>query len=294
MSQRLKIAFIVTLVLVNAGLVFLVREKMADSRAEAGKATPTVAPRTSETSATPGPEPTGAPGGQQSLTVADDDAIFRIYGGSCNGKDLAGITVSTDSGATFDDVGLPADIRAVFMLTAKDADTLDLVAAPQSCEPQRFVSTDGGEVWEAAEGADVWFLGPQNRVTAPVGAVEPGCTETLTLSAPIRDTARVFCASGVLIGSTDAGETWARLGSLDGVKAAAYATTRRGFALAPDRGCATGSYATDDAGRTWTSTGCLDAAPGRALAANADLVAAIAGDAVYVSSDGGRTWAKAS
>ena len=292
MSQRLKIAFVVTLVLVNVGLVFLVREKMADSEAKAAKA-PTAEPTTSATSATPSAEPTGTPGGQQSLTVAGDDAIFRIHGGSCDGKDSPAITVSTDDGATFDDVGLPENMRAVFMLTAEDADTLDLVAAPQGCEPQRFVSTDGGESWEAAEGADVWFLGPRARVTAPVGVVEPGCTETLTLSAPNPDTARVFCASGVLIGTTDAGETWVRLGALDGVKAAAYATARQGFALAPDGGCATGTYATEDAGRTWTAAGCLDAAPGRALAANRNLVAAIAGDAVYVSEDGGRTWTKA-
>jgi photosystem II stability/assembly factor-like uncharacterized protein len=291
-SQRLKIAFVVTLVLVNVGLVILVRQKMADSRAESAMATP---PAASATSTTPEPEPTSAPGGQQSLTLAaDDDAIFRVYGGSCDGKETAGIAVSTDSGATFDDVGLPANMRTVFTLTAKDADTLDLVAAPQTCEPQRFVSTDGGSVWEAAEGADVWFLGPRNRVTAPVGVVKPGCTEALTLSAPTRNTGRVFCASGVLIGTTDAGESWTRLGTLDGVKAAAYVTSRQGFALAPDGGCATGSYSTDDAGRTWTAIGCLDAAPGRALAANADLVAAIAGEAVYLSRDGGRTWAKAS
>jgi photosystem II stability/assembly factor-like uncharacterized protein len=290
-SQRLKIAVVATLVLVNVALVFLIREKMADSRAEAARATPAVAPTT--TVLTPTPEPTSRPGGQQSLTVADDDAIFRIHGGSCDGRDRPAITVSTDTGATFDDVGLPEDMRAVFMLTAEDADTLDLVAAPQGCEPQRFVSTDGGESWEAAEGADVWFLGPRARVTAPVGVVDPGCTETLTLSAPNPDTARVFCASGVLIGSNDAGETWFRLGALDGVKAAAYARGRQGYALAPDGGCATGSYATQDAGRTWTAAGCLDAAPGRALAANRNLVAAIAGDAVYVSEDGGRTWTKA-
>jgi len=288
-SQRLKIAVIVTLVLMNVALVILVREKMADSRDAAAEATPAVAPTTTET---PTSEPP-PPGGQQSLTIADDDTIFRVHGGSCDGKESPAIAVSTDDGATFDDVGLPEDMRAVFMLTAEDAETLDLVAAPQGCEPQRFVSTDGGEAWEAAEGADVWFLGPQNRVTAPVGVVEPGCTETLTLSAPNPDTARVFCASGVLIGTIDAGETWARLGALNGVKAAAYATGRRGYALAPDGGCATGSYATEDAGRTWTASGCLDAGPGRALAANRNLVAAIAGDRVYVSEDGGRTWTKA-
>ena len=289
MSQRLKIAFVVTLVLVNVALVFLVREKMADSEAKAARATstPTVAP-----SESPTPEPQSRPGGPQSLAIADDDALFRIHGGSCDGKAGPAITVSTDRGATFDDVGLPEDMRAVFMLTAEDADTLDLVAAPESCEPQRFVSTDGGEAWEAAEGADVWFLGPRNRVTAPVGVVEPGCTETLTLSAPNPDIARVFCATGVLIGTTDAGESWNRLGSLDDVKAAAYATARLGYALAPDGGCATGSYSTEDAGRSWTAAGCLDAAPGRALAANRNVVAAIAGDAIYVSDDGGRTWTK--
>jgi photosystem II stability/assembly factor-like uncharacterized protein len=290
-SQRLKIAFVLTLVLVNVGLVFLVREKMADSEAKAAKA-PTAAPTTSATSTTPSPEPTGTPGGQQSLTVSADDAIFRIHGGACDGKDTAGVTVSTDNGATFDDVGLPEDAHAVLMLTAEDRDTLDLVAAPQSCKPQRFVSTDGGETWEAAEGADVWFLGPRDRVTAPVGVVEPGCTETLTLSAPNPNTGRVFCASGVLVGSNDAGETWARFGAIDGVRAAAYVTARRGYALAPDGGCATGSYATEDGGRTWTATGCLDAGPGRALAANRNIVAAIGGDAVYVSEDGGRTWTK--
>ena len=292
MSQRLKIALIVALVLVNVGLVYLVREKMADSEARAARASasPTPAPTSSES---PTPEPQSRPGGPQSLTVADDNAIFRIHGGSCDGKDGLAVTVSTDGGATFDDVGLPDDMRAGFMLTAEDADTLDLVAAPESCEPQRFVSTDGGKTWEAAEGADVWFLGQRGRVTAPVGVVEPGCTETLTLSAPSRDTARVFCASGVLIRTNDAGETWKRLGSLDGVKAAAYATARLGYALAPDGGCATGSYVTEDAGRTWTAAGCLDAGPGRALAANGNFVAAIAGDAVYISEDGGRTWTKA-
>jgi photosystem II stability/assembly factor-like uncharacterized protein len=288
-SQRLKIAVIVTLVLVNVALVILVREKMADSRDAAAKATPAVAPTTT---GSPTPEP-APPGGPQSLTIADDDTIFRVRGGSCDGRQSPAITVSTDDGATFDDVGLPEDIRAVFMLTAEDADTLDLVAAPQGCEPQRFVSTDGGEAWEAAEGADVWFLGPRDRVTAPVGVVEPGCTETLTLSAPNPNSGRAFCASGVLIGTNDAGETWFRLGSLDGIRAAAYATARQGYALAPDGGCATGSYATDDAGRTWTAAGCLDAGPGRALAANRNLVAAIVGDAVFVSEDGGRTWTKA-
>ena len=243
MSQRLKIAVVVTLVLANAALVILVRDKMADSRDEAAKATPAVAPTTTET---PTPEPP-PPGGPQNLTIADDDAIFRIHGGSCDGKESPAITVSTDNGATFDDVGLPEDIRTVFALTAKDADTLDLVAAPKSCKPQRFVSTDGGDIWEAAEGAEVWFLGPRARVTSPVGVVDPGCTENLSLSAPNPDTARVFCASGVLLASNDAGETWVqarsprrrqgcglRIGQA-GIRTGARRRMRHGVVC--DRGC---------------------------------------------------------
>ena len=160
MRQRLKIALVVLLVAANAGLLFLLKEKMAESRADAAKVSPSVAPATS---ATPTPEPTREAGGEQSLAVARDDAIFRIFGGSCSGKDVAGITVSSDSGATFDDVALPQDMRAVFKLTAKDAKTLELVAAGQDCKPRRFASTDGGSVWEAAGGADAWFLDEKKR-----------------------------------------------------------------------------------------------------------------------------------
>ena len=262
MRQRLKIALVVLLVAANAGLLFLLKEKMAESRADAAKVSPSVAPATS---ATPTPEPTREAGGEQSLAVARDDAIFRIYGGACSGKDVAGITVSTDSGATFDEIGLPGRHAGGLHVDGGGFPTHSI-----SSPPTRVASHSGsfplmgGRGWEAAEGADVWFLDEKNRVTAPVGVVDPGCDETLTLSVPNRKTARVFCATGVLIGTTTAGRTWNRLGSLDGIRAAAYVDGRRAFALAPDGGCVTGTYSTNDAGRTWTAAGCLDAAPGRA------------------------------
>jgi BNR/Asp-box repeat protein len=290
LRQRLIVTFILALVLANVGLLFLLGDKMADVKSEADHAAPQA-----RTSTSPSPEPTAEPGGRQSLTVGGDDAIFRMFSGSCDGKDSPAITVSTDTGGTFTDVGLPKDMRAVFMLTAKNADTLDLVAAGKDCEPIRFVSTDGGDTWEAAEGADVWFVNPEtNKLTSPTGQVDPECNETLTLSALDDKTARAFCASGVLVATSDAGKTWTRLGSLDGVKAAAYVTKKRAFALAPDGGCETGTYESVDAGRTWTATGCLDAAPGRAMAGNRHVLAAIVGSAVFVSEDAGRNWSKAS
>lgn len=292
MNQRLKIALIVTLVLLNAGLLYLVTRKMDESQVSTGTITaPPTGPAPSPTETeTPAAEPGGRPG----LVVAGDDTIFRIDSGSCDGKDGPALTVSSDSGAAFDDVGLPDEVRSIFSLTASNADDLDLIAASDDCVPLRYVSTDGGDVWEAAEGADVWFLDLRKKVTSPRGEVDPECTETLVLAAVSDRSAHVFCASGVLVGTDDEGQTWSRLGFLDGVKAAGFATKRAGYALAPDGGCATGSYATEDAGRSWTAIGCLDAGPGRAMAANRNLVAAIAGDAVYVSEDGGRNWSKAS
>ncbi len=133
MSQRLKIAFIVTLVLVNVGLVFLVREKVLDARAEAAKATPTVAPTTSATSAAPTPEPTAAPGGRQSLTVAPDDAIFRIHGGSCDGSDGAAVTVSTDNGASMF-TGKDQRGDAVFATTPGIEATPNNVTVTSACD----------------------------------------------------------------------------------------------------------------------------------------------------------------
>lgn len=288
MRQRLKIASVVALVAANLALLFLVGQKMVDSRVEADDRLPPRAPSAPATTDTEPPR--AAPGGRQALVVTED-VIFRLFSGSCDGKEGAEITVSSDTGATFDDVGLPEEVRSVFSLAARNADDLDLVAAGEDCEPARYVSTNGGSRWEAAEGADVWFMVPQTKqVTSPEGQVNPGCTENLTISALTDRTARVFCASGALIGTDDGGRTWSRLGTLDGVRAAAYVTRTRAFALAPDGGCATGSYTSDDAGRTWDPVACLDAAPARALAASGDVVVALVGGDILVSEDAGRTW----
>ncbi len=292
LPQRLKIAIVVVLAVINAGLLFLVTQKMAESEVTAGEVIST--PTTSTPTVTE--EPEVEPGGPQGLVIAGDGSILRIFGGSCDGGEAGpGISVSSDTGGSFDDVRLPEDVRSVLSLTARNADDLDVVAASDDCEPVRYVSTDGGDFWVAEEDADEWFLDPRTkRVTSPRGRLNPGCTDNLALSAVTDRVARVFCASGVLLGTNDTGRNWARFGFLDDIRAAAFARERKGYALAPDGGCATGSYSSEDSGRTWTATGCLDAAPARAMAARGDLVAAIAGDDVYVSEDSGRNWTKAS
>jgi photosystem II stability/assembly factor-like uncharacterized protein len=286
--RRLNLAFVGLLVVGNALLLYLVTQKMADSTgAERAGRQPSP---THVGTAEPRPEP----GGRQFLVVADDDTIFRVFSGSCDGTDGPSINFSSNAGASFGEVGLPENIRSVFALSARSADDLELIAAGEDCEPARFVSSVGGDGWDGVEDADAWYLHPHTKeVHSPAGTANTECNENLTLSTVGGSVARVFCVSGVLVGSTDAGRTWERLGILDGVRAAAFTSRRQAFALAPDRGCVSGTFTSDDSGRSWTPAGCLDASPARALAANRNILVAIAGNSLYVSEDQGRTWKEA-
>lgn len=289
MRMWLKITVITSLVLLNAALLFLLNQKMSDSKISVDDADLV---RTTPTPDFP-PEP-AAPGGPQGLAVAGDGTIFRFFAGSCGGEPSPAITVSTNEGATFVDVELPEEVRSILTLTAKNADDVELIAAGKDCKPQRHVTTDAGGVWKTVKGVNTWFLQPgTDDVISPRGKVDPGCTRTVSVAMVSRARVRVLCSTGVLLGSADTGRTWQRLGALQGARAGAFPTSNVGYALAPGGRCQTRSFVTQNRGVTWTPRGCLDAEPGRAMAANRDLVAAIVGDAVYVSKNGGRTWSEA-
>lgn len=294
MRQRLIVTAIVSLVLLNGALVFLLLEKMSDSRVKAEGTSTDLAPRNPAAAASEEPA-VAAPGGPQGIAVAGDGAILRYFGGSCDGKVAAGMTISTDDGATFAEVDLPAGLRTIFALTAKNADDIDVVGGGEDCKAERHATTDGGARWGAAKQVDAWFLhAGTGKVSSPRGEVNPECKDVVTLGPVSQKRARLFCSSGALMGTADTGRTWIRLGALDGVTAGAFPTADLGYALAPDGGCQTRLFTSDDRGSTWTPSGCLAAQPGRALATNRDRLVAVAGDSVFVSEDGGRNWSKAS
>jgi photosystem II stability/assembly factor-like uncharacterized protein len=288
LRQRLKITVIASLVLLNAALLFLLNEKMSDSKVPVDDSELTGTTPTPDSS----PEPK-EPGGPQGIAVADDGTIFRFFAGACAGQVGPGITVSTDEGATFAEVALPEGVRSVFTVTAKTADDITVIAAGEDCKAQRHVTTDAGAGWRAVKSAGGWYLHPGTAaVFSPRGKVDPGCAQPVAVGAVSRLRARVFCASGALVGTADSGRTWEPMGVLDGAKTGAFPSANVGYALAPDGGCRTRSFTTENRGITWTPAGCLAGGPGRALAVNGDLLAAIAGDAVFVSEDGGRNWSK--
>ncbi len=289
MRQRRKVTIVVALVLIDAVLLFFLSQKVNDSKVATDRDTKPV-----RTTPSPASTPeTVPPGGPQGIAIADDGSIFRFYSGSCDGDTGPGVTVSTDEGATFDEVSLPDAVRSIFTLTAKTADDVELVAAGKDCKPQRRVTADAGAGWRTVQGVDAWYLQPgTDDVYSPLGAVDPGCIKTVAVAPVGRARSRAFCATGVVVGSADTGRTWQRLGALERAKAGTFLTADLGYALAPDGTCRTRVFSSQNRGATWAPAGCLDAAPGQAIAAHRDLVAAIAGDDVWVSKDGGRTWAK--
>lgn len=289
MRPWLKVTVIASLVLMNAALLLLLNQKMDDARvpvdvdAELVRTTPT--PESS-------PEP-APPGGPQGIAVAGDRSILRFYAGSCDGKARPAITVSTDAGATFGEIDLPRGVRSILTLTADDADDIQVVAAGEDCKPRRHITTDAGAGWRRVAGLGTWFLHPGTReVFSPRGTVNPGCTKSVGVSPVSRVRGRVLCASGAVQGSADTGRTWVQLGALPGAKVATFPSANVGFALAPDDRCHTRAFSSQDRGATWAPFGCVNAEPARAMAARRGLLAAIVGDAVYVSRNGGRTWDK--
>lgn len=289
MPQRLKVIGVVSLALFNLALLFLLNEKMSDSRVDSGDADLT---RTTLTPATEAPPV--QPGGVQGVAVAGDGAVFRYYSGSCDGKAGPGLSVATALGATFAAVDLPEDTRSILSFSARNADDLQLVDAGADCRPRQQVSSNGGAAWSRAKGVGVWFVHPgTGEVFSPRGKVGTGCGNTVTLGTVTSKRVRAFCASGTLVGSADTGRTWVRMGALDGAKAGAFPSADDGFALAPDGGCQARLFASGNRGQTWSPRGCLAGGPGRALATNGEVLAAVAGDSVLVSDDGGRNWSKA-
>lgn len=290
MQQWLKITGIALLVLLNAALLILLNEKMNDSKVPVDDSDSALTPTTPTPEESPEPAP---PGGPQGIAIAGDGTIFRYFAGTCDGKAGPGITASTDGGNTFDQVGLPEGVRSILTLTAQNNDDVQVIGAGENCKPRRHVTIDAGAGWRSVKGVGEWFLHPgTGEVYSPRGKVTSGCTKTVAVGPVSRTRARAFCSSGALLGSADTGRSWVRMGALQGAKTGAFPSANVGYALAPDNRCHTRAFASQNRGITWTAFGCLNAEPGRAMAARGNLVAAIVGDSVYVSKNGGRTWDK--
>ena len=176
-------------------------------------------------------------------------------------------------------------------LDARAADDLRLVGADGECTARLYSGAADRLKWKVGSSAKEWHLvaGTVDGVHAPGGVVETPCAPA---SLSTVGAIRVLCDDGAVLGTADAGETWATLGRLSDATAFAFEGPSRGYALTVRRNCPVAVVTTSDGGASWEFAECLDGKDGRAIAARGDVVTALVDDAVWTSEDGAATWTK--
>jgi photosystem II stability/assembly factor-like uncharacterized protein len=102
--------------------------------------------------------------------------------------------------------------------------------------------------------------------------------------------ARAICADGLLIGTSDGGSTWARLGKLEGAHEVVFLGLSNAVALAPVIGCGARAFRTRDAGRTWDAGGCIASEGIEGLTSNGATLLAQVGGELYTSTNDAQSW----
>jgi photosystem II stability/assembly factor-like uncharacterized protein len=121
--------------------------------------------------------------------------------------------------------------------------------------------------------------------------VTPGC-DVADVHAVNMQFIRLLCADGLIVGSTDGGRTWARLGLLEGAHEMAFTGLSNAVALAPIAGCGAQAFLTRDGGRTWDAGGCIASEGIEGITSNgATLLAQVGGD-LFTSADNGESWSQ--
>lgn len=260
------------------------------------------------------------------LSAASSTVAWRAVTGTCPNP-LAAPAISTDSGATWTttDANGPTGITALQSINASNGSVAQFVGfAATDCSPMVIRTFVGGDNYSAAdELRSSWYVDPANRAElhGPSGVQAAPCDQVVALSPGTgANAAAVLCSDSRVFATTDAAISWSEPLAVSG--ALTLTATPDGYLIAAD-GSATGQppvaensdinpgaclglsiirvTTADDAAATTaltpTTTGCYVTA--ETPAALADTIAiAVAddtlwlwiGDAIWRSSDGGRTW----
>jgi hypothetical protein len=291
MRGRLIVALIAVLVVTDIVLVTLaVRRGHNGPVVVAQRTTNSTHTSTPAQSATPPVDP------GRSLVAGAENVVLRAAGGSCKTGAPPLLELSTDSGATFAPTAEELGIAQVLRVAVDSANNVWLVAADNQCATSIWRLNAAGTGWLQSPGSGgAWHLLPtagKHMVHAPTGQVPVGCAVAI-LSAIDGQTARVLCASGIVMGTDDGGSTWVHLGRLEQAQLIAYDSSTSGVALGSTPSCDVQALVTSDGGATWTPTACLKGAEAQALAYHNGTLIALVDDTVRISADGGQTWSKA-
>lgn len=223
------------------------------------------------------------------MALANDQTLLYAVRGKCGTDQAPKLTISTDGGSSTSTLasGLK-EILAVDVVTRSD---LHIVGTDTSCVVQKLASTDGGDTWTPDTTNNLWYPAAKDPTTvvSPKGSSKPGCTVT-SLSQIGKDFARVSCADGSIRGTGNGGDKWFKLGRLDNVRVANFATFNAGYALAVFQGCAAKEFTTRDGGRTWAPGGCITGEPAQAIASNDTGLVAVVNNSFYASDNSGIKW----
>jgi hypothetical protein len=289
MRGRLIVVLIALLVVADVVLITLAVRRGHGGPVVASDGAPLSAPSTT------GPPPTQPPddGAGQTLLAASESIVLRATAGSCKTGDPPVLELSTDSGATFKPAAQRLAVAQVLRVVVDSPTDLWFVGTDDACTPSIWQSDGAGTGWSQSAGsAGAWHMVPaadSSGVHAPPGRVHVGCP-VASLSPIDRQTARVLCTSGTVLGTTDGARNWVTLGHLNAAQVMDYDSPESGVALGSTPSCDVQAFSTSDGGSVWTQTGCLDGTQAQALSYTNGTAIALVDDAVLTSGDGGLTW----
>ncbi|MEO6472532.1 MAG: hypothetical protein ABIR57_11280 [Aeromicrobium sp.] len=287
MPKRLQIAAILALVIVDVVAVAVAVIHVNSTPAGSSLLLPTETPSTETT-------PPAAPKAANGIAVSAE-TILLYSSGSCHKPRSAKLEISSDRGATFDELTLPVDTNGDLLATsiadvALTSKGISLVGRDADCHLTRFVTTDSGQNWVAAKSVATW-LAYGGKVMTPTGSVvDPGCAAA-SVWASSRLSVRAVCDDGRIRATENGGQTWSGPGALSGGTAGVFVTVKDGFASGSSADCASRAFHTTDGGAKWAPLGCIDKDKKvSAMAGDSGLLAALIDGTVYASSDAGATW----
>jgi len=250
-------------------------------------------PLATPTESTPEPPPSAVPLGRL-IDASSATEAWRLTKGAC--PDGGGsVQRTSDGGATWDDVDTGAE--AFVRLRARGpADAFVVAVTGEGCEPA-FLATSDGETWGELPGSldDAWYIEPADAtaVHSPAGAMAGPCEGPVVDLAGVTSTrAGALCDDGRVFTTDDGAASWAVRVAVPGAVALTDAGDGYLVGVLAAAGCPGVQVVAAGEG-TAEALGCSSAAaePGSVdVAAVGESVWVWAGDAVQVSTDGGRTW----
>jgi hypothetical protein len=292
-TQSVAIGALIALVIAGIVAIFVVKEPAPQA--------PKSAPRAELEAASKGPI-----GFLHYVVGPDGNTVVRYQSGSCTEAGGPEFGMTEDDGWSFHPIRLPQvddgtgigastpTITSVASVTVEGRARLVVAGTDDKCSLKTYVTTDGGSSWVQKEfKPDTWYVDPKSGVAySPNGPANVNCPGIVNLTGFDDESAVAYCADGSIYQSSD-GETWDRSGSTDEPASAVFFDSPDdGYAVWPDGNCQSTVFRTTNGGSSWTERGCVFEKiliPG--IGGTDDLLMAGGNGPVWVSDDGGETWA---